>query len=340
MNKKLSIFFTSVCLALALTAQAADWEPEEMPKDEAALIGFYQAGTESLAVREQQGNLQLLYRYLPKDKDFTKSNLFTLVKNHYDNYTLRETGPNTDTESTIRFDRDKNGQGISLVIGKNSYTRRFTAGENGKPVRVTPAKSMAEFHQEAAQAAPPDKAYDKVADLVEVSSVVPGIHYDLRYTTDNNLFGTPLVESKQGLLDRSAAQALARVQNRLKDYGYGLVLWEGYRSWADFKTATLALGEQHTDMLPSAEEGFSHNTGRSVDVSLYDLETGEEASMPSDFDEPSPAQYAHFAGGTEKQRALRDLLIREMTLEGFTASDMEWWHFDYDVDSAYKILNV
>lgn len=339
MNKKLMALAGLFCLGLSVTGLAAGWEPEELPKDEAALIGFYQAGGEQLAVRESRGSLQLLYRYLPKDKDFAQSNLFTLVKNHYDNYTLREVGPNTDAESTVRFDRDKNGQGISLVIGKNSYTRRFTAGENGKPIRVAPAKPMAELHAEAAQAAPPDKPYDKVADLVEVNTVVPGIRYDLRYTTDNNLFGTPLVESRQALLDRSAAQALARVQARLKDYGYGLVLWEGYRSWADFKTATLALGPQHQDMLPKAEEGFSHNTGRSVDVSLYALETGEAASMPSDFDEPSPAQYAHFAGGTEKQRALRDLLIQQMTLEGFTPSDMEWWHFDYDGDSAYKILN-
>ena len=28
-----------------------------------------------------------------------------------------------------------------------------------------------------------------------------------------------------------------------------------------------------------------------------------------------------------------------MTLQGFTASDMEWWHFDYDAGSRYRILN-
>ncbi len=29
-----------------------------------------------------------------------------------------------------------------------------------------------------------------------------------------------------------------------------------------------------------------------------------------------------------------------MTLAGFTGSDMEWWHFDYDAGSRYQILNV
>lgn len=92
-------------------------------------------------------------------------------------------------------------------------------------------------------------------------------------------------------------------------------------------------------MLPKAEEGYSHNSGRSIDVSLYDLETGEPAAMISDFDEPSPAQYAQFAGGTQKQRYLRDLLRQQMTLQGFTASDMEWWHFDYDAGNRYQVLN-
>ena len=74
-------------------------------------------------------------------------------------------------------------------------------------------------------------------------------------------------------------------------------------------------------------------------MSLYNLETGEPAAMISDFDEPSPAQYAQFAGGTQKQRYLRDLLRQQMTLQGFTASDMEWWHFDYDAGNRYQMLN-
>ena len=265
--------------------------------------------------------------------------MYQLVKNHYDNYELREVGPNTDADSTVRFDRDKNGQGISLNLGQKSYTRKFTGGENGKPIRVNPAKPLEELRKEAAAAAAPSLPYDKTAELVDLARTVPGLKLDLRYTTDNNLFGALLVLSSQVLLDRNAAQALARVQTGLKPYGYGLVVWEAYRSWRDFKLATLALGKEHADMLPKAEEGYSHNSGRSLDVSLYSLETGEEVPMISDFDEPSPAQYAQFAGGTQKQRYLRDLLRQQMTLQGFTASDMEWWHFDYDAGNRYQVLN-
>ena len=336
-TKKSGLLTAALCLGLTLPCFAGAWLPEEHSK---ALIGFYQGNGESLAVRENGGHLQLLYRFLQKDKDFTGANLFTLVKNHYDSYDLRETGPNTDSESTVRFDRDKNGQSISLNLGQKSYTRRFTRSESGKAMRITPPQPMETLRQQAEAAVAPDLPYDKTADLVDLSQTVPGVKLDLRYTTSNNLFGAPLVQSTRAYLDRNAAQALVRVQDGLRPYGYGLVIWEGYRSWSDFKLATLALGKDHADMLPRAEEGYSHNSGRSVDVSLYDLQSGEPVEMISDFDEPSPAQYAQFAGGTQRQRALRDLLRQQMTLQGFTASDMEWWHFDYDAGNRYQVLNV
>lgn len=339
-TKKSGLLTAALCLGLTLPCFAGAWLPEEPSKDEEALIGFYQGNGESLAVRENGGHLQLLYRFLQKDKDFTGANLFTLVKNHYDSYDLRETGPNTDSESTVRFDRDKNGQSISLNLGQKSYTRRFTRSESGKAMRITPPQPMETLRQQAEAAVAPDLPYDKTADLVDLSQTVPGVKLDLRYTTSNNLFGAPLVQSTRAYLDRNAAQALVRVQDGLRPYSYGLVIWEGYRSWSDFKLATLALGKDHADMLPRAEEGYSHNSGRSVDVSLYDLQSGEPAEMISDFDEPSPAQYAQFAGGTQRQRALRDLLRQQMTLQGFTASDMEWWHFDYDAGNRYQVLNV
>lgn len=192
----------------------------------------------------------------------------------------------------------------------------------------------------AEEATVPKLKYTKTADLVDLAAAVPGLHYDLRYTTSNNLFSTPLVLSKKAYLDRTAAQALARVQKDLQPYGYGLVIWEAYRSWKDFKLATLALGEKYKHYLPEAAKCFSHNTGRSVAVSLYELSTGEQVPMICDFDAVSPAQYGDYPGGTELQRWQRDLLREKMTKEGFGASNMEWWHFDYDQKTKYQILNI
>ena len=63
MLKKTAILSACLCVGLALTARAAAWEPEELNREEAALVGFYQGNGEQVAVRENKGQLQLLYRF-------------------------------------------------------------------------------------------------------------------------------------------------------------------------------------------------------------------------------------------------------------------------------------
>ena len=82
------------------------------------------------------------------------------------------------------------------------------------------------------------------------------------------------MSSKKAELNRKAAQALSRAAEILASKGYGLLIWEGYRSYEDFAVAKLLLGPSRDSLLPPLSEGYSHNTGRSLDVSLYDLETG------------------------------------------------------------------
>ena len=169
---------------------------------------------------------------------------------------------------------------------------------------------------------------------------MPGLKFDLRYAQADNCFGQALTDDQRAFLDADAAQALAQAQQYLKPYGYGILVWEAYRPWSVSKLAYDALPADKKSMLPAPEVGFSHNTGRSIDVSLYLLATGENADMISGFDEPSVRQYASFAGGTTLERYRRDLLRRAMQMAGFTASETEWWHFDYGDIKGFAHLNV
>ena len=340
LKKMLSLAIFTIVMVLPLLAYAAGAKPNPAQKDEAALLGIYTGNNEMLLVRETAGKLAVVYRYKQDDKDFTASNIYPLTREHYDSYTINEAGPMTGAESDIKFDRDKDGNGVSLRLGEHNYTRQFTNGEDGKPFRITPEQSWETLRKEADTAVFPVQKATNRANLVDLAEVVPNLHYDLRYTTGNNIFGVPLVTSKKAYLDKDAAMALMRVQERLKEYGYGLVVWEAYRSWRDFKLATLALPKKYKKLLPTAEEGYPHNTGRSIDVSLYDLDSGEQVQMISDFDEQTPAQYSGFIGGTQLQRWQRDLLQALMGLEGFDSIDMEWWHFDYKSAEKYQLLNV
>lgn len=75
-----------------------------------------------------------------------------------------------------------------------------------------------------------------------------------------------------------------------------------------------------------------HLTGGSVDVSLFDLQSGKLLDMGSDFDEPSVRSYsAYYESHPENKDALmnRRMLYNAMTQVGFSNLPTEWWHFDF-----------
>jgi zinc D-Ala-D-Ala dipeptidase len=80
--------------------------------------------------------------------------------------------------------------------------------------------------------------------------------------------------------------------------------------------------------------------GCAVDLSLYDLKTGEEVRMPSGYDEMTDRAFADYAGGTADERARRALLRQAMEKHDFKVNPKEWWHFDYKDWKQYAILNV
>ena len=74
-----------------------------------------------------------------------------------------------------------------------------------------------------------------------------------------------------------------------------------------------------------------HLTGGSVDITLYDLNTGAMLDMGSDFDEPSERSHTAYYENTPSHPAheRRRLLHHVMTEVGFSNLPTEWWHFDF-----------
>ena len=74
-----------------------------------------------------------------------------------------------------------------------------------------------------------------------------------------------------------------------------------------------------------------HLTGGSVDITLYDLNTGAMLDMGSDFDEPSERSHTDYYENTPSHYAheRRRLLHHVMTEVGFSNLPTEWWHFDF-----------
>lgn len=335
------LFYVQTGAELALAAV-----PNDAPKDIKYILGFYYGNGENILIRENNGRLELLYRTAQEDRSFASANLYPLSKVHFDSYTLQESGPMSNTEAGVRFERDTDGYGISCRVGGNTYSRYFlgtTQGERAKPFRLEErsAEDWAKLRAEAAKAAVPAAlAAGEQAQLVDAASVA-GLKVNSVYAGSDNLFGAPLYSTPKLFVAKDAAAALGRVQQRLAAYGYGLVLWDAYRPWSVSKLANLALPEGKKDMLEDPEvKGSVHNTGNAVDVGLYSLDSGEELDMGCGFDEPSLRQYASYAGGTSRERYLRSLLREEMELQGFKGIEMEWWHFEFGDCSKFAHLNV
>lgn len=336
----------SMLLCLCFFAGGHGWaapafEPKDCPKDLKYILGMYYGNGEMFLLRENNGEVELVYRFGQNDYTFAGSNVYPLYKEHFDSYTINESGPLNHLDAAVRIERSREGYGVSCSVGGNRYSRRFFAGENGRPFRFAPVSDWQAL-KTAANAAvmPAQLGAGQQAQLVDLAQAVPGLKFDLRYAQADNCFGQALTDDQRAFLDADAAQALAQAQQYLKPYGYGILVWEAYRPWSVSKLAYDALPADKKSMLPAPEVGFSHNTGRSIDVSLYLLATGENAGMISGFDEPSVRQYASFAGGTTLERYRRDLLRGAMQMAGFTASETEWWHFDYGDIKGFAHLNV
>jgi D-alanyl-D-alanine dipeptidase len=202
-----------------------------------------------------------------------------------------------------------------------------------------PAPAPPSAQATSVEAPPLPIAPDSMAEsvLVDVRSVDSTIQVDVRYATANNFTGAPLpgYEARRILLRREVAEALGRVERRLRSGDLGLRVFDGYRP----VRATLAMVEwaERTGRRGLLDSGYiarrsRHNMGVAVDLTLVDLVTGTEVPMGTPFDTFSEA--AHTANAEGRVRRYRDILVEVMASEGFVNYDLEWWHFSYPVEGA------
>lgn len=191
-----------------------------------------------------------------------------------------------------------------------------------------------------AQTGPPKEENKREADLVELVKLSKSIKLDIRYATDNNFVGRKVYPEARAFLQRPAAEAVVRVHKKLKKQGLGLVIFDGYRPWTITKLFWEVTPEEKRKFVANPETGSKHNRGCAVDLSIYERKTGRLVDMPSGFDEFTERASPGYTGGTDLERANRDLLRRLMEEEGFTVNANEWWHFDYQNWQDYAIYDI
>jgi D-alanyl-D-alanine dipeptidase len=202
-------------------------------------------------------------------------------------------------------------------------------------------KPIDQLRKEALASKPPVETGDFYpSDLVELTKLDPSIKLDIRYATSRNFLGSPLYLQPRAYMQRPAAEAVVRASQALHKLGYGLLIHDSYRPWYVTKMFWDGTPDDKKIFVADPSQGSRHNRGCAVDLTLYDLKTGQPIVMTGGYDEMSERSYPFYPGGASLQRWHRDLLRKVMEHEGFTVYTFEWWHFDYVDYPHYRILNL
>ena len=300
--------------------------PSPSPEKFAGLIGQYGWDHDVLYVLEKDGKLNVLIEWFEYDP---------LEQQSADTFKFPAQG--LYNGETAIFTREASGRATQVKIGAVVFKRR----EEATGLQVHPTESISELrHRALAEKPPQENKSFRAPDLQDLTTVDPNIKLDIRYATAENFLGTPVYEEAKAFLQRPAAEALGRAAQKLRPLGYGLLIHDAYRPWYVTKIFWDATPQDKKIFVADPQEGSRHNRGCAVDLTLYDLKTGNELPMTGAYDEMSERSYAFYPGGTSVERWDRAVLRHALEVEGFTVYKYEWWHFDYKDWQQYPILNL
>ncbi len=208
---------------------------------------------------------------------------------------------------------------------------RSDAGAAGVAVGST-TMTLEEFRTQS-----PPGNFLSTRRLVPANRFAREIRWELAYGTPRNITGRPLYPPDMPcLLDSDTARKLGKAQERLRESGVGLLIWDAYRPTAVQRKLFASAG--NSGFVANPSYGYSrHASGRAVDVTLYDLGTGNPLRMPSGFDDFSDRASSTYGGGDPEVARNVALLRSTMKASGFVGIEVEWWHFE---NADYQLYDI
>lgn len=167
--------------------------------------------------------------------------------------------------------------------------------------------------------------YD-TSQWAEVSRLDASIVLDMRYATTNNFVKEQLYDCGRCFLRPEAAEALTEANQKLKEKGYRLKMFDCFRPipvqqklWDKF---------QNPSYVTPPSKGSMHNRGLAVDLTIVNAE-GEELDMGTEFDFFGKEAHHTYTGHSETINQNRTLLKSTLESVGFKGIRTEWWHYSY-----------
>lgn len=195
--------------------------------------------------------------------------------------------------------------------------------------------------------------------MVDIRRLVPDIEHDIRYFGSDNFVGARVdgYEAPRCFLKREAAEALARVERRLRQAGQRLRLFDCYRParavahfmrWAADPADTRTKAAHYPDLDKPQLLGdyiapvSGHSRGATLDLTLLQCDARGQAcqalDMGTPFDFFGTRANTDSPAVSDLQRANRHALRAAMAAEGFRNYPMEWWHYSFQPEPTPGLL--
>jgi len=165
-----------------------------------------------------------------------------------------------------------------------------------------------------------------------------GLFFDIKYATSENFTKEIIYPSAEAFARKQVATNLMRANKTFNERGLALKIFDAYRPYS----ATVKFYEiyRDTNYVASPYTGSRHNRGCAVDITLVDMETGEELPMPTAYDDFTEKSHPNFEDLPANLIANRDYLIETMQQFGFKVYPTEWWHFDFNGWEQFNLLDI
>lgn len=173
--------------------------------------------------------------------------------------------------------------------------------------------------------------------LVNLFNIIPLLKTAFYYASVNNFTGQKLYINPKPYLVEPAAFALKNVADSLEKIGLGIILYDAYRP----HNVSVKMWEivNNPNFVADPSKGSNHNRGTAVDLSLYNLATGNALKMPTGFDDFTEKAHLNYKQLSKEKITNRELLKNIMIHFGFKPYEYEWWHYTFITDKKYDVLN-
>ena len=164
-----------------------------------------------------------------------------------------------------------------------------------------------------------------------------GLKIALAYATPHNFVGRKLYENSYCFIEEAAVPCLEKALALAKIQGYGLMVFDAFRpSEVQWKLWEHTPNPQY---VADPRKGSPHTRGVAIDLTLYDLATGEPLDMGTPFDDLTPLSHHGNEGVSLEAQRNRFIFLGIMSSAGWDHYRNEWWHYQLFDAKSFPLLN-